>query len=676
MNYVIEVEKIKIELICRRIIVKLVLDKEFNVNVKSDHIYKSSNLDNHYVLSDIARINIFVGKNNSGKSRLLRGIYSNYIESSINLLSEDEIIDKLDNESKDTVNKIYRALRKNHNVFTSSFVVDYGNLRENQILDACNSGKLRNDIEREIMLQSIRKPKVLEQSIIEIMLEKEEFSKLGISVFFPTQRSLRNPIDFQNSIFLSKQSKYNDIPFKLLQEAYVKNISHITVDYDNIFKHKVVDEYFKSNKYFTTLSMMNKVNMEEMIYSGRSMGLYDRTKSIITGLDFYDLFKTRLLGNLEDRETIREYEDFLKQNFLHEKCSIIPNERERKIYIKIGDSEEREVSQIGDGLQQIIIITFPLFLRRETPQLVFIEEPELYMHPGMQVQLIEALLDFKAFSKMVFFLTTHSNHFLDSVLRYEDVSLFRVSANNDSVIEIDKVLDEGLDVIEDLGVKNSSVALTQCTIWLEGITDLDYVSKLLELYIEAEGKDAIIRGIDYDFIAYSGSNLANWDFKDDKEILDKFKPLAISNNILVVADRDKGKRKKHDAFKETLGEHYYVLECLEIENIIPVKIFQEYLSRWIKKDDLDEVDLKYSSYRMKKIGNYLDTKINEAGEKVPRSFKSETGSMKTPYKKELSKLFYNSEDLSWKDLPKCAKNLTEYVYKFIIKSMGYEGDKK
>lgn len=58
--------------------------------------------------------------------------------------------------------------------------------------------------------------------------------------------------------------------------------------------------------------------------------------------------------------------------------------------------------------------------------LVFIEEPEQLLHPGFQRKLIEVLLNCEDFSNFQFFFTSHSNHFLDITLDYDDVSIFTI----------------------------------------------------------------------------------------------------------------------------------------------------------------------------------------------------------------------------------------------------------
>lgn len=97
--------------------------------------------------------------------------------------------------------------------------------------------------------------------------------------------------------------------------------------------------------------------------------------------------------------------------------------------VKIGQEEERPIYGLGDGIQSIILITLPLFLYLDkskevnTTILVFIEEPEVGLHPELQRKLLKTLLS-PIFENYQFFVTTHSNHFIDRIFESEDISIY------------------------------------------------------------------------------------------------------------------------------------------------------------------------------------------------------------------------------------------------------------
>ena len=113
-------------------------------------------------------------------------------------------------------------------------------------------------------------------------------------------------------------------------------------------------------------------------------------------------------------------------------ASVKEDGKQDVLSIKIGDEHEKPIYELGDGIQSIIILTFYLFLHKNENLLVFIEEPEQYLHPGLQRKLIETFLYEEGFENFHFFFTTHSNHFLDITLDFNNISIFTIKKELDN----------------------------------------------------------------------------------------------------------------------------------------------------------------------------------------------------------------------------------------------------
>ena len=135
------------------------------------------------------------------------------------------------------------------------------------------------------------------------------------------------------------------------------------------------------------------------------------SSNIITGESLYHELKEHLLGEPEQREIIRKYEEKLSQYFFdNETITLIPKHDQDVVNIKIGSDKQFPISELGDGLQQVIILTYEAFIKKDETHALFIEEPELHMHAGMVRQLMNFYLNE---TKHYYFFTTHSNHLLD-----------------------------------------------------------------------------------------------------------------------------------------------------------------------------------------------------------------------------------------------------------------------
>jgi predicted ATP-dependent endonuclease of OLD family len=159
---------------------------------------------------------------------------------------------------------------------------------------------------------------------------------------------------------------------------------------------------------------------------------------------------------------------------------------------------------------------------------VFIEEPEKLLHPGLQRRLIETLMKQEGFENYQYFMTTHSNHFLDITLDFPEISIYTLTKKidegahdeKDSKFLIENLKHGDTSVLELLGVRDSSVFLSNCTIWVEGITDRLYFRHYLNLYFDNLSKNnnsaRFKEDFHYSFVKYSGGIIAHWSFLDNE----------------------------------------------------------------------------------------------------------------------------------------------------------------
>ncbi len=85
---------------------------------------------------------------------------------------------------------------------------------------------------------------------------------------------------------------------------------------------------------------------------------------MFSGLSLFADLRRRLLGRTQsERDSVRQYEDFLADNFFGgSKVTLVPVEEDGNdvVHIKIGNKEDYPIYQLGDGLQSLIICTYPI----------------------------------------------------------------------------------------------------------------------------------------------------------------------------------------------------------------------------------------------------------------------------------------------------------------------------
>jgi len=381
----------------------------------------SSNKTEDVNYIELGKLNLFIGRNNSGKSWLLRKLYES-TDDDVHTYFEDDNFDQY--------------LNCFHNL--STYIP---------------RGTAINGIHGDLLadMQDKKNPFLL------INRERQEFTQL-------TSHANRLRDQYNGSTGSPNINGAQDY----LKNFYSENKKQAFEDLNS--------SLFRSHKiYIPILRGMRPLGQDGTEpYKTRTWNDYFREEEslkegIFTGEGIFKLLREYLLGLPEQREKIKKYEILLSRVFFNDKeITLIPKHDSDVVNIKIGDEDQLPIYFLGDGLQQIIIITSAAYLS-DTSQMI-IEEPENCLHPGYLRKLFKFLLDETPHQ---FFITTHSNHALEFSDERTDTLIHKVSKiedGGDVSFNIDTVSrDRG--ILIDLGVKSSSIYLANCTIWVEGVTD-------------------------------------------------------------------------------------------------------------------------------------------------------------------------------------------------------------
>ena len=503
---------------------------------------------------ELKRLNIIVGANNAGKSRFMR-----------------EFIFKLKVNSVDFK---YPQAYKDYISIINSFICNHSSKHQLEIPD--NSLYSLEDIVRQ-------------------------WQNIG-SFLTDTRKAIEAHITYRTSPIKYNTLEYAIVTGKLPHEVreLIDDINQLIEGLSNI-KNTLDSLSFKALKfyYIDSLRSLRKLNSqitstdaESEYYPLLSRTITDYSfekDEIISGEDFFGLLTDSLLGKPDERQRIQSYQEKLSHYFFNnEVITIIPHLRTDSIEIKIGEAEQFPISKLGDGLQQVIILTYKAFLTTE-PSFFFIEEPEMHLHAGYVKQLMKFLLNETDHYYMA---TSHSNYLLDMINEDKRIALYRVDKEqmNDEENKYETVIkrcDGDRTILQTLGVSPSSVFLANCTIWIEGITDRLYFVQYLKKYLEElkttdedKWKDysRFIDGYHYAFVEYQGSNLDHWDFSIESPVsVDSsqnkgLSALLVTSNALVVADSDLQGKPRFDELKEQLGDNMIITLGKETENTLPKKL--------------------------------------------------------------------------------------------------------
>jgi len=584
-------------------------------------------------LDGLKKVNIFVGANNCGKSRMMRKIAT---DKTSQLLLDNNVSYTDSKYAKDFMKSVERLNAKLSDEQKIPFNVEPG------------------------------------YSTSDVYFEGKSAYAKAISL----DNNISTPYHYEKS---QVQSDFGRLKQSLTVHDYHRQrLTAYPIIYIPILRGiEKFDSYFDS-LWVATDSSMNSLSMTEVqrkaigkfqnnakkVYMNKTKKVYEiDEKRIFTAENLYDEIVDKLLGIEQERQFVKEFESFLSDKFFNgSRIAITPIKSKGYLNIKIGDSPERALHNLGDGIKQLITIFYKIFEKRNDETIFLIEEPDINLHPGFQRQLLEILLS-DAFPKHQYFITTHSNHLLDSCFGDRDVAIFSFQnmGEEGEKFRVIKTASGDISILDSLGVNNSSVFLANCTIWVEGLSDKILISKMLKMYLKNEGLDEKLKeDIHYSFVEYEGGNIVHWDFVGSDEAGDFSHALSITNRLFVICDNDNdGKQERKKALQKVFGDRYYEHEAREMENTVKLEVLEKTLfgSNEVKYKDGGE--LRRGEYDSKE--KYLGEHIDETYE-LGRKYAGESGTIrdKIKFAKRLALNINTVEDLSAHNLDLCGK-ITDFI---------------
>lgn len=250
------------------------------------------------------------------------------------------------------------------------------------------------------------------------------------------------------------------------------------------------------------------------------------------------------------------------------------------------------VSQSGSGLKTVLLVLLNLIVRpvlesQDPSNYVYaFEELENNLHPAILRRLYGFLVRHAEEHGCVFYLTSHSSVTLDYFSANDNAQIIQVLHNGESSsIQLVEAHFDRVEVLSNLGSKPSDLLQANGVIWVEGPSDRIYVNRFVELYSNGELRE----GREFQCAYYGGSVLANVEYKSPEEAnLDFANLLRLNANIAVLCDSDrvtdgsevKGRVARISSeLRQIPNAYLWVTEPKEIENYIPGSVWSQVYSR-------------------------------------------------------------------------------------------------
>ena len=364
-------------------------------------------------LNDLGKVNIIIGKNNSGKSNILTliGNLYKYLSKDPLGVGELKINDHYNFENKSVVsftlklNKENYSFSENLQEFFSDknyFTFKYTHTFESQSF-ICSADHLKEAISKEV----------------------SENLKLKIS---PT---------FQSDSY----------------EGMLKSLSTLI---------KINDTNVCIINPFRKIEPAINVDKHNYDYRIKSFNGFDLIKRL-------DDMKNPRSANQREKIKFNKIENFIKEILNEKNLSIEISSDEhldKELSLRINDLQV-PLENLGTGVHQIIIIAATITDLEN--YVICIEEPETFVHPEIQRKFVNYLLT----TKNQYFISTHSNVFLN----IKGVDVYHVDHDGKkSIVNKALSSSEKNELLTELGYQASDLLQTNYLLWVEGPSDRIYIN--------------------------------------------------------------------------------------------------------------------------------------------------------------------------------------------------------
>jgi hypothetical protein len=235
------------------------------------------------------------------------------------------------------------------------------------------------------------------------------------------------------------------------------------------------------------------------------------------------------------------------------------------------DNKVLPIACLGSGLHEVIILAAAATMLSN--QIVCIEEPELHLNPILQKKFIHHLA---TRTENQYFITSHSAAIMDTL----NAEVYHVTLV-DGRSKVERVTTDAtrVAVCEDLGYHPSDLLLANCIIWVEGPSDRLYINWWLRAV-----DPLLVEGIHFSVMFYGGKLAAHVSNAETPGGVNEFIQLRRLNRrgaILIDSDRDRRtahlnntKKRLRDEFNQGPG-FAWISFGREVENYLPVDSVSE-----------------------------------------------------------------------------------------------------
>ena len=254
-----------------------------------------------------------------------------------------------------------------------------------------------------------------------------------------------------------------------------------------------------------------------------------------------------------------------------------------EIYLEEEHKGRIALSKSGSGLKTVIAVLCVLFLvpkieGKPLSDYIFgFEELENNIHPALLRRLSDYIHRSSKDNDFIYFLTTHSSVLIDQFSKQKDAQILHVTQHGaKSECSTARTYFENNGILDDLDMRASDLLQANGIIWVEGPSDRVYLNRWIHLW----SGGALKEGTHFQIVFYGGRLLSHLSADSPDDVKNGISILNTNRNAIIIVDSDKRTEDVDiNSTKERIKEEFQAMDSLcwitkgrEIENYIPSEV--------------------------------------------------------------------------------------------------------
>lgn len=478
------------------------MGEKMNIKLRALYIQNFRNIRTTF-LEDMNNVNLFIGKNNIGKSNYLRAVRCFFEAIGSQSLYTKDVLDKEDIMNGTSAEnlaligfleisgKYYVAwvgcIQKKKEIYTYHLIMKLHDKNYNRFPDFMEGYKEEMQDYSGLVdrfVDKIETVKNFNETSLQYKKDRECVSSLTMDL--KIEETINAHKYIKDNLNLSDRAMFlletNDIDMENIQadillkldkeidlfDKYVQNLIKELKELAEEIK-RTWEVYLGGSSIYEIRFKNENITIGKKIIKGDKVIFQPEKKGGVTSEDAHSLFS--LKNRKESFDVWMNFRNVCKR-VLDIDIDVFLNQEDHPV-IDVGDNW---INLNGTGIREIFRIILDIELMR--PEIILIEEPEIHLHFELQQRLSE-YLQLKAEHAQVF-ITSHSTAFVEETY---DKSVYLIKGKDEKGNSIRLLDSDSLDeVISELGYNAQALLIKKMLIFVEGKTDKFIVDTYLQKF--------------------------------------------------------------------------------------------------------------------------------------------------------------------------------------------------